>query len=91
MAKVDQCKQKIVQSADLNKSDAAKLALRDSALVLSYIYKNYEDIVELPDELDILLKEIICIFVFILVNGSLDSMIHIEASDFINNNVVNQD
>jgi hypothetical protein len=73
-----------VQSADLNKSDAAKLALRDSALVLSYIYKNYEDIVELPDELDILLKEII-------LNGSLDSMIHIDASDFIKNNVVNQD
>ncbi len=80
-----------MQSADLNKSDAAKLALRDAALVLAYIYKNYEDIVELPDELDILLKEIICIYFFILVNGSLDSMIHIEATDFINNNVVKQD
>jgi len=49
--------------------------------VLAYIYKNYEDIVELPDELDILLKEII-------LNGSLDSMIHIEAAQFVNSNVV---
>ncbi len=80
MSKVDECKQKIVKSADLNNSEAARLALRDSALVLSYIYKNYEDIVELPDELDILLKEIICKYVFIKVNGSLDSMIHIEES-----------
>lgn len=87
MSKVDECKQKIVKSADLHNSEAAKLALRDSALVLSYIYKNYEEIVELPDELDILLKEIICIFIFIIVNGSLDRMIHIEDSQFNNNDV----
>jgi hypothetical protein len=56
--------------------------------VLAYIYKNYEDIVELPDELDILLKEIIRNLIFIKVNGSLDSMIHIEAAQFVNSNVV---
>jgi hypothetical protein len=51
-----------VKSADLNDSEAAQLALRDAAIVLAYIYKNYEEIVELPDSLDILLKEIICKF-----------------------------
>lgn len=51
-----------MKSADLNDSEAAQLALRDAAIVLAYIYKNYEEIVELPDSLDILLKEIICKF-----------------------------
>ncbi len=52
-----------MKSADLNESEAAQLALRDAAILLAYIYKNYEDIVELPDPLDILLKEIICILI----------------------------
>jgi hypothetical protein len=51
-----------VKSADINDSEAAQMALRDSVIVLAYIYKNYEEIVELPDPLDILLKEIICKF-----------------------------
>jgi hypothetical protein len=55
------------------------LAFRDAAIVLAYIYKNYEEIVELPDSLDILLKEII-------LNGSLDSMIDIDAKNFVDNN-----
>ena len=50
------------------------MAIRDAGLLLAYCYKNYDDIIELDDDLDKLLSEIIG-FIFILVSGNLDRML----------------
>lgn len=59
MDKIDDVKSTIIKSPDLNSSEAAQLAIRDVSLLLAYCYKNYDDIVDMDDELDILFKEII--------------------------------
>lgn len=50
------------------------MAIRDVSLLLAYCYKNYDEIIELDDPLDILFKEII-------VSGNLDSAFHIDGVD----------
>jgi len=54
------------------------LALRDITLMLTYIYKNWEEIVELPESLDELLQEILSIHILSKANGSLDKIINID-------------
>ena len=53
---MDAVKEKIVKSPDLNSSRSAQLALRDSALLLAYCYKNFDEIVEFDEDLDKLFK-----------------------------------
>lgn len=59
MDQVDRVKGAIIKSPDINSSRAAQLAIRDVALLLSYCYKNFDEICELDDELDKLFSEII--------------------------------
>lgn len=54
------------------------MALRDITLILTYIYKNWEEIVELPESLDELLQEILSIYILSKANGSLDKIINID-------------
>lgn len=54
------------------------MALRDITLMLTYIYKNWEEIVELPESLDELLQEILSIHILSKANGSLDKIINID-------------
>ena len=46
--------------------------------MLTYIYKNWEEIVELPESLDELLQEILSIHILSKANGSLDKIINID-------------
>ena len=59
MDKIDSVKGQIIKSPDLNSSEAAQLAIRDVSLILTYCYKNFDEIVDMEEELDILFKEII--------------------------------
>jgi hypothetical protein len=62
MDEVEKVKGAIIKSHDINKYRPASLALRDAALLLSYCYKNYDEICELDDDLDKLFAEIISNF-----------------------------
>lgn len=59
MQKIDRIKHKFFNSPDMQQSLAAKLAIRDVSLLLSYCYKHFEEIIEIDDDLDKLFKEII--------------------------------
>lgn len=47
MDKVDEIKEIIIKSPDDNSSRPARLALRDSALILTYCYQNFKEIVDI--------------------------------------------
>ena len=47
MDKIDQVKGSIIESPNLNTSRAENLAIRDSALVLAYCYKRFDEIIVL--------------------------------------------
>jgi hypothetical protein len=59
MDKVDAVKSRIIKSPDLNSSEAAQLAIRDVALILTYCYKNFDEICDMEEDLDKLFKEVI--------------------------------
>ena len=59
MDKIDSVKDKVIKSPDLNSNEAAQLAIRDVALILTYCYKNFDEICDMEEELDKLFKEII--------------------------------
>ena len=41
------------------------MALRDVALLLNYLFKNYDEIIELPKSIEKIFFEILCFFILI--------------------------
>ena len=54
--KVEELKNKIIKDPKLNKNPHALMAIRDAALLLSYCYREFENIVGDNDDLDEILK-----------------------------------
>ena len=71
MKKVVSVKGAIIQSPNNNNSRAAKLAIRDSALILTYCYQNFKEIVDIKEDLDKMFKAVISNFLM-LASGNLE-------------------